>query len=44
MLGSKISNDLENKFCDFFYAFEIEEGSKKSYGVGKEQGGDPITR
>ena len=43
MLGSKISNALENKFCNFFYAFEIEEGSEKSQGAGKEQGGDWIT-
>ena len=38
--GSKISNVLEDKFCSFFYAFEIKEGSKEdSREVGGKQGG-----
>ena len=33
-------NVLEDKFCSFFYAFEIKEGSKEdSREVGGKQGG-----
>ena len=31
MPGSKISKAPENKFCGFFYAFAIKEGTKEDY-------------